>query len=100
MRRGKAVGSNREADQTALLHRLAVVVNAHWPLAAVAIEPIKVRENAVFAVHLENGGKAVLRVHRCGYHSDGALSSERAWMQALSDHGIDVPRHILSRAGR
>ncbi len=82
------------------LQALAALVETRWNLHPAAIEPIKVRENAVFAVHLADGGKVVLRVHRRGYHSDEALQSERTWMLALEDHGIDVPRHVLSAAGR
>jgi Ser/Thr protein kinase RdoA (MazF antagonist) len=82
-----------------LLRRLAVIVAARWPLQPTSVQPIKVRENAVFAVNLQDGGKVVLRVHRCGYHSDEALQSERTWMQALAEHGIEVPRHVLSRTG-
>src|SRR5215813_14023252 len=82
-----------------LLRRLTAIVAARWPVEPASIEPLKVRENAVFAVHLRDGGKVVLRVHRCGYHSDSALRSERVWMQALGDHGIEVPRHILSNSG-
>lgn len=88
-----------DTAQTELLQRLATIVEARWGLPCKSIEPIKVRENAVYAVHLRDGHKVVLRVHRCGYHSDAALRSERTWMQALSDHGIDVPRHVLTNAG-
>lgn len=84
----------------ALLQRLLDLVEARWPLQCASIQPIKVRENAVYAVHLRDGGKVVLRIHRCGYHSDEALQSERTWMQALEDHGIEVPRHVLSNTGR
>jgi len=84
----------------ALLQRLLGLVEARWPLQCAAIQPIKVRENAVYAVHLRDGGKVVLRIHRCGYHSDEALQSERTWMQALEDHGIEVPRHVLSKDGK
>jgi Ser/Thr protein kinase RdoA (MazF antagonist) len=84
----------------ALLQRLLGLVEARWPLQCASIQPIKVRENAVYAVHLHDGRKVVLRVHRCGYHSDEALQSERTWMQALEDHGIEVPRHVLSNGGR
>jgi Ser/Thr protein kinase RdoA (MazF antagonist) len=83
-----------------LLQRLLGLVAARWPLQCASIQPIKVRENAVYAVHLHDGRKVVLRVHRCGYHSDEALQSERTWMQALQDHGIEVPRHVLSNGGR
>src|SRR3954451_6004337 len=84
----------------ASLQRLITLVEARWPLQCASIQPIKVRENAVYAVHLRDGSKVVLRVHRCGYHCDEALQSERTWMQALEDHGIEVPRHVLSTSGR
>lgn len=84
----------------ALLQRLVALVESRWPLQCASIQPIKVRENAVYAVQLRDGSKVVLRVHRCGYHSDEALQSERTWMQALEDHGIEVPRHVLSNSGR
>ncbi|MBV9914284.1 MAG: phosphotransferase, partial [Sinobacteraceae bacterium] len=83
-----------------LLQNLSALLEQHWPLQCAGIEPLKVRENAVYAVRLADGGRVVLRVHRCGYHSDEALLSERLWMQALSHHGIAVPRHVLSRTGR
>src|SRR4051812_2402019 len=83
-----------------LTQSLLALVEARWPLQCASIQPIKVRENAVYAVHLRDGCKVVLRVHRCGYHSDEALQSERTWMQALQDHGIEVPRHVLSTSGR
>lgn len=79
---------------------LAAVLEEHWNLRPVSVEPIKVRENAVFAVRTIDGSKAVARVHRPGYHSDSALASERTWMLALAQAGIEVPRHLLSRAGR
>jgi len=82
-----------------LRQRLAILLETHWPLRCASVEPIKVRENAVYAVRLHDGGRVVLRVHRRGYHSDEALQSERTWMQALASHGIDVPRHVLSSAG-
>lgn len=83
-----------------LLQRLAGLVRTHWSLDCASVEPIKVRENAVFAVHLRDGGKVVLRVHRCGYHSDAALRSERTWMLALGEHGVEVPRHVLTSSGQ
>ncbi len=83
-----------------LLQNLRALLEQHWPLQCAAIEPLKVRENAVYAVRLSHGDRVVLRVHRCGYHSDDALLSERLWMQALGNHGIAVPRHVLSRTGK
>jgi len=87
------------AEHGELLRRLALSATAWWPIEAVRIEPIKVRENAVFAVHLANGEKVVLRVHRLGYHSDEALQSEQLWMRALDAQRIAVPRHVLSKNG-
>ena len=87
-------------DQAARLHRLAVAAVSRWPLDCVRIEPIKVRENAVYAVHTADQRRVVLRVHRLGYHSDEALHSELTWMSALDDSGLEVPRPVLSRAGK
>src|SRR5580704_4804441 len=86
-------------DQITPLHELMSLVATRWPVEPTSIQPIKVRENAVFAVHLRDGAKVVVRVHRRGYHSDAALHSECTWMRALADSGIDVPRHVLSNSG-
>ncbi len=88
------------AEQGARLHKLACEAVKHWPLEAVRVEPIKVRENAVYAVYTADGGRVVLRVHRLGYHTDAALHSELAWMKALAASGIEVPQPILSRRGK
>ena len=87
-------------EQATRLHRLAVVAAARWPLECVRIEPIKVRENAVYAVHTADERRVVLRVHRLGYHSDEALHSELTWMSALGESGLEVPRPVPSRAGK
>lgn len=73
---------------------------ARWPVQIARLEPLKVRENAVFAAHLRDGGRVIVRVHRLGYHSDEALESEHLWMSALARAGIAVPRALHSRAGR
>jgi Ser/Thr protein kinase RdoA (MazF antagonist) len=73
---------------------------ARWPVQVARLEPLKVRENAVFAAHLNDGGRVIVRVHRLGYHSDDALESEHLWMSALAAVGIAVPRALYSRAGR
>jgi len=88
------------AEQAARLERLAHAAIERWPLECVRIEPIKVRENAVYAVHTADQRRVVLRIHRLGYHSDAALHSELSWMQALDRNGIEVPHAIASRAGR
>lgn len=82
------------------MHAFARSALRHWDLQVSSLAPIKVRENAVFRIDLIGGGRAVLRVHRCGYHSDVELDSEFVWMRALEAAGIQVPRVIRSRHGR
>ena len=82
------------------MQALARIALRDWDLDVANLAPIKVRENAVFRLDLAGGGRAVLRVHRSGYHSDAALHSEFAWMRALEEAGIPVPRVIRSRHGR
>ncbi len=82
------------------MRALALTALRGWDLPVTGIAPIKVRENAVFRIDLAGGGRAVLRVHRCGYHSDEELDSEFHWLRALEAAGIAVPRAIRSRHGR
>ena len=95
-----AVARRNAAAALERAHVLAAAALPRWNLAVVALEPIKVRENAVFRLDLSGGAHAVLRVHRAGYHSDAALASEFAWMRALEESGIWVPRVIRARSGR
>lgn len=87
-------------DFLEVMQALARAALERWDLPVTGIAPIKVRENAVFRVDLVGGGRAVLRVHRDGYHSDSELESEFAWLRALETGGIEVPRVIASRLGR
>ncbi len=82
------------------IEALALRALREWDLKVTRLAPIKVRENAVFRVDLADGGRAVLRVHRPGYHSDEELDSEFLWLRALEAAGIAVPRVICSRRGR
>ncbi|ADG15647.1 aminoglycoside phosphotransferase [Paraburkholderia atlantica] len=82
------------------LQRLATEALRLWDLDDPIIAPIKIRENAVFRIDTKDGRRAVLRIHRLGYHDDAALYSEFAWMRALAGAGIEVPRVVSSRAGR
>jgi Ser/Thr protein kinase RdoA (MazF antagonist) len=96
-----SVNSSAEAaDFLADMQALAHTALRGWDLAVAGLAPIKVRENAVFRIDLAGGGRAVLRVHRGGYHSDAELGSEFVWMRALEAAGISVPRVIRSRRGR
>ncbi len=93
--------SNTAAEtQDPRLHDLARRAVALWDLEVESLEPIKVRENAVYGVRSRDGRRAVLRIHRHGYHSNEALRSEFEWMEALRHAGISVPRPLPSRAGR
>ena len=49
------------SEQVERFRELALTAVLRWPLEVVGVEPIKVRENAVFVVHLANGGKHLLR---------------------------------------
>jgi Ser/Thr protein kinase RdoA (MazF antagonist) len=82
------------------MQALALAALRGWDLKIESLAPIKIRENAVFRLDLADGGRAVLRVHRGGYHSDAELESEFAWMEALDAAGIPAPRVIRSREGR
>ncbi|MFT4219455.1 MAG: phosphotransferase [Microbacterium sp.] len=57
---------------------------------------VKQRENTVFRVDAPEGCFA-LRIARPGYHTDAEVVSEIAFVEALLEHGIDVPsyRHTV-----
>ncbi|MEX2495142.1 MAG: phosphotransferase [Woeseia sp.] len=70
-----------------------------WNIESALLDLLKYRENAVFKV-TTGDHKFALRVHRPGYHSNAALSSELQWMEALSEAGIDVPRIVPTASGQ
>ncbi|MDM0111433.1 phosphotransferase [Variovorax sp. J22R133] len=88
------------AEDEAAYAQLARTALALWDLRHIDLQLIKIRENAVYLVSCEGGRKAILRVHRHGYHSDAALHSENAWTCALAEAGLRVPRAIASRRGQ
>jgi Ser/Thr protein kinase RdoA (MazF antagonist) len=97
------VTANSTVESAAFLDEmqaLALIALRDWDLEVANLAPIMVRENAVFRIDLADGSRAVLRVHRSGYHSDAELDSEFVWMRALEAAGIAVPRVIRSRHGR
>jgi len=71
----------------------------HWPIQVEALNLIKHRENAVFAVTAGNGERYALRLHRAGYHSAEELLSELQWMQALDATGLHTATVIPSADG-
>ena len=61
---------------------------------------INLSENHTFRIDRPDGGKAILRVHRPGYHSRLAIESELAWMGALRrDAGLFTPRPLTGNDG-
>jgi Ser/Thr protein kinase RdoA (MazF antagonist) len=73
-----------------------------WPdFEGSTLELINLSENHTFRLDLPTGGRAVLRVHRPGYHSRQGIESELAWMQALrSQTGLFTPRPLPGRDGQ
>ena len=62
---------------------------------------LNVSENATFLVSDPDAGPSVLRVHRLGYHSEQAIASELAWMDALrAEAGVRTPRVLPAADGR
>jgi Ser/Thr protein kinase RdoA (MazF antagonist) len=61
---------------------------------------VSLAENVTFKVTDRAGSAYVLRLHRPGYHTLDELVSERAWIRALADSGIDVPSAVPARDGR
>jgi Ser/Thr protein kinase RdoA (MazF antagonist) len=57
------------------------------------------RENAVFAVMLNTGQKAALRLHRPGYNSIPEIKSELWWTKQLAKAGFSVPAPIAATSG-
>ena len=86
-------------QQCGRLQQLAEKALRHWHLDVRNIQLIKYRENAVFEVIATDGVKYALRMHRPGYHSDGALRSELQWMEALIKADILVPEVIPTVTG-
>lgn len=55
------------------------------------------RENKVYRVDTKQGPLA-LRLHRVGYRKDTEMASELAWMAALSEAGLKVPKPVLNKS--
>lgn len=90
-------------NKEAIGHTFAPAARAALP--AFPIEPsdltlISLAENVTFKVTDRDGGTFVLRLHRPGYHTLDELVSERAWIRALAEAGIDVPGPVPTRDGR
>ena len=90
----------RHDEQLRHLHHLAVAALAHYALPADA-QPqlVSLSENAVYRVDSASRKKRwALRVHREGYHSRAAITSELAWLTALRRDGAAItPKPVAGR---
>jgi len=74
---------------------------AAFPINAKDLTLVSLSENVTFKVTDRRDGRAyVLRLHRPGYHTLEELVSERDWIRALSEAGIDVPEAVMTRDGQ
>jgi Ser/Thr protein kinase RdoA (MazF antagonist) len=72
-----------------------------FPVDAGDLALVSLAENVTFKVaDRRDGGAYVLRLHRPGYHTLDELVSERTWIRALAEAGIDVPRPVSACDGR
>jgi Ser/Thr protein kinase RdoA (MazF antagonist) len=78
----------------------ALAALTSFPIDAGDITLVSLAENVTFKVTDRAGSAYVLRLHRPGYHTLDELVSERAWIRALAEAGIDVPRGLSARDGR
>src|SRR6476661_2455992 len=68
---------------------------------ATTVRLLNVSENATYLVEDPDAGPSVLRVHRHGYHTEPAIVSELAWMDALrTEAGVRTPRVLSAADGR
>ncbi len=76
------------SDLTDTIARCAL---AEHDLSEARLDLLTVSENATYLVADErrgDDGRAVLRVHRAGYHDRAAIESELAWLDALAERGV------------
>jgi Ser/Thr protein kinase RdoA (MazF antagonist) len=72
-----------------------------FPIDAGELTLVSLAENVTFKVTDRRDGSAyVLRLHRPGYHTLDELISERGWIRALAEAGIDVPGPVSAGDGR
>lgn len=79
------------------LHELAAAGLVHYPVGRDAVlTPLAVSENATFRVDdPATGARAVLRLHRPGYHTRAGIDSELAWVRALRDDAVVATAAVL-----
>src|SRR5215468_8925266 len=76
-------------------------LNAYGCHPDTTVRLLNVSENATYLVQDPSAGPSVLRVHRLGYHTEPAIASELAWMDALrAEAGVRTPRVLPAADGR
>lgn len=60
---------------------------------------INLSENHTFRIDGPGGTRHILRLHRPGYQSREAIESELAWVSALRETALPVPRPLAGRDG-
>ena len=90
------------AQELKHLQKLASNALALWDLpTALTVHQINVSENVTYRIDGSNAFRAILRVHREGYHSRRAIESELAWIDALRDaETVAVPEIFRGRDGQ
>ena len=85
---------------TELTNPIAIAALPLWDIPSnTTLRLINVSENETYLVEGQDF-KAVLRLHRIGYHSKHAIECELSWSAALaSDIGIQTPHVIAGRDG-
>ena len=72
-----------------------------FPIDTGDLALVSLSENVTFKVtDRRDGGAYVLRLHRPGYHTLAELDSEHAWIRALDEAGVEVPKPVAARDGR
>jgi Ser/Thr protein kinase RdoA (MazF antagonist) len=61
---------------------------------------INLSENHTYRIDGSSGAPHILRLHRPGYQSRESIESELAWISALRDPALLVPRPLTGRDGR
>jgi Ser/Thr protein kinase RdoA (MazF antagonist) len=87
------------ANQATRLAELGARALVRWDVGQPALELIKYRENAVFAVTTEAGECFVLRIHRPRYRTHAHIRSEALWMEELSHAGVATPGFVRTPGG-
>ncbi len=95
-------GSNGQGDRRSRLRAPAARAALEaFPIDACDLTLVSLSENVTFKVTDGRDGRPyVLRLHRPGYHTLDELVSERAWIRALAEAGIDVPDAVMTRDGQ